>query len=229
MTVRVRRKDQTFVWLEVDGKPVKNASTGRPEKIVLTMRDVTERKTLQERLEALAFMDGLTGLMNRRGFDATLERTWAGAMANESQMSLLLLDIDHFKRFNDSFGHHVGDDCLRAVAKAVTDSVAPVTAHVARYGGEEIAVVLPDCDSKTALQTAEIIRLAVQALQVPSTTQAGSEAVLSVSIGVATALVRPGGCQRMPESLVLTADTALYKAKRNGRNRLALMLLMASR
>jgi diguanylate cyclase (GGDEF)-like protein/PAS domain S-box-containing protein len=223
--VRMRKKDGSLVWIEFTARVVRDSSTGEATEAVVTMRDISERKELEERLSTLALTDGLTGLANRRAFDETLGREWKRTLREGSQISLLLLDVDHFKRFNDQHGHQVGDDCLRAIAVAVKGAIRS-TDIAARYGGEEIAVVLPSTNTAGALEVAEKMRCAVEALQI---TQGGNpqEGWVTVSVGVATALSRHGGTMRMPESLLLAADTALYKAKREGRNRVATALLVA--
>ena len=228
LTVRVHRKDGSLAWVEMEAKPVLDPISGAPVQVVLVMRDVTVRTQREQQLEALAVTDGLTGLLNRRGFDDILQNTWQSTLQTGTQMSLLLLDIDHFKSFNDGYGHPVGDDCLRAVAAAVLGSVAHSDAHAARYGGDELAVVLPEATAYTAMKIAEQIRLAVLALGLPHGNTPDGMGLVSLSIGVATALARHGGSMRMPESLLLTADAALYKAKRAGRNRAAPMLLVAA-
>ena len=203
------------------------------------MRDITDRKALEEQLSLLALTDDLTGLANRRAFDQALEREWHRTLREGSQISLLLLDIDHFKQFNDRYGQQFGDDCLRAVASGVAGAVR-VSDIAARYGGEELCVVLPACDTIGASEIAERIRCSVESLRLvqegtgkegkgESSADGGlqSAASVTVSIGVATALARHGGTMRMPESLLMAADNALYKAKEAGRNRLSTTLLMA--
>jgi diguanylate cyclase (GGDEF)-like protein len=190
------------------------------------MRDISERKLLEEKLSRLALTDGLTGLANRRAFDEALEREWKRTAREGSQISLLLLDVDHFKPFNDRYGHQVGDDCLRAVAIAVREAVRG-TDIAARYGGEEIAVILPSTNSVGAVAAAEKVRTAVEALQITHEGNPEGGGWVTASVGAATALSRHGGTMRMPESLLLAADTAMYKAKREGRNRVATALLVA--
>jgi diguanylate cyclase (GGDEF)-like protein len=173
----------------------------------------------------MAMKDGLTGLANRRSFDETLEREWSATSRDGTQMSLLLLDVDHFKLFNDSYGHQVGDDCLRAVAAAVVAAVRPGDI-VARYGGEEMAVILPRADAACAERVAEKVREAIVALALPHAARPQGGTV-TASIGVATAVACIGGTMRMPEALLASADTALYKAKSLGRNRVEAGLLLA--
>lgn len=143
-----------------------------------------------------------------------------------SQISLLLVDIDHFKEFNDNYGHQVGDDCLRTIAIAVQGAVR-ATDIVARYGGEEIAVILPSTFTPGAVEVAEKVRSAVEALKFHYQICPDGRSCVTVSVGMCTALARDGGTMRMPESLLLAADNALYKAKHEGRNCIATALLVA--
>ncbi len=227
-TLRIRRKDGSFVWLGTNARLVREPATGESKEFVLVMRDITDRKMLEEKLAALALTDSLTGISNRRAFDEALDREWKRTLREGSQISLLLLDLDHFKEFNDQYGHQVGDDCLRAVAAAVSAAVR-LTDMVARYGGEEIAVILPSTATTGAVEVAEKIRAAVEALQITHEGYPEGGGWVTVSIGAATALARYGGTMRMPESLLLAADNALYKAKHGGRNRVATALLVASK
>jgi diguanylate cyclase (GGDEF)-like protein/PAS domain S-box-containing protein len=225
-TVRMRKKDGSLVWIEINPRVLFDAETGQAKEVIVVMRDVNERKHLEQRLEALALTDALTGIGNRRAFDEELACEWKRTLREGSQMSLLLLDIDHFKKFNDANGHQVGDDCLRAVAQAAVGAVRQ-TDTVARYGGEEIAIILPRVDAVGAMETAEKIRLAIEGLRVTHDGNPEGGGWVSASIGAATALARVGGTMRMPESLLQAADNALYNAKRGGRNRVEAGLLIA--
>jgi diguanylate cyclase (GGDEF)-like protein/PAS domain S-box-containing protein len=226
--VRMRKKDGTLVWIEFTARVVRNPSTGEADEAVVTMRDISERKALEEKLSSLALIDDLTKLANRRAFDESLDREWKRTLREGSQISLLLLDLDHFKELNDDCGHQVGDDCLRAVAAAVLGGVR-ATDIAARYGGEEIAVILPSTDTAGAVAVAEKVRSAVEALRITHEGNPEGRGWVTASFGVATALSRQGGTMRMPESLLLAADNALYKAKSQGRNRVATALLVASK
>lgn len=215
-------------WLEGTANAVRDAA-GKPVKgFVVVLRDITEHKALEDQLAAQALTDGLTGLANRRAFDEALERIWAGTVTRGTRMSLLLLDIDFFKGFNDKYGHQVGDDCLRAVAAAVTQRLPRKDDFAARYGGEELAVILPDADEKTAVAIAEDLRGAVNGLRIPHEVNGAGAHCVSVSIGVATAIALTGGTMNMPAGLLAAADTALYKAKQQGRNQVATTLLLTS-
>ncbi|WP_158787067.1 sensor domain-containing diguanylate cyclase [Granulicella sp. L46] len=225
-TIRMRRRDNTLVWTEVNARVIRDDVTGEALEFVLVMRDVTERKLLEEKLSMLAMTDGLTGVANRRAFDEALEREWKLTLRYGTQVSLLLLDIDHFKPFNDQYGHQVGDDCLRAVAQAAAGAVR-ATDIVARYGGEEIAMILPQVDVAGAWETAEKVRSVIEGLRVPHDGNPEGGGWVTVSIGAATALARVGGTMQMPEGLLQAADHALYKAKHGGRNRVAGGILLA--
>jgi diguanylate cyclase (GGDEF)-like protein/PAS domain S-box-containing protein len=227
-TVRMRKKDGSIIWMEISARLVREPVTGEPLEVVLVMRDISERKLLEEKLLALSMTDGLTGLANRRAFDEALEKEWKRTLREGSQVSLLMLDLDHFKEFNDRYGHQFGDDCLRAVASTARAVACRATDTVARYGGEEIAVILPCSDAAGAGLLAETLRLAIAALRIPHAGNPEGGGVVTASIGVATALARYGGTMRMPESILLASDNALYQAKREGRNRVATAVLMAT-
>jgi diguanylate cyclase (GGDEF)-like protein/PAS domain S-box-containing protein len=226
VTVRMIRKDGASVWVEMNGRLIIDEATGEPTEYVFVMRDISARKTLEDKLSSLALTDGLTGIANRRAFDRDLNREWKRTLREGSEISLLLLDIDHFKLFNDRYGHLAGDDCLRAVAAAVSGAVR-ASDLVARYGGEEITVILPSTLIAGAVEVAEKVRSAVEALHLSHEDNLEGGGGVTVSVGVATALARAGGTMRMPESLLLAADHAMYKAKHLGRNQVATSLLIA--
>jgi diguanylate cyclase (GGDEF)-like protein/PAS domain S-box-containing protein len=225
---RMRRKDGSLVWMEATARHVLDPVTGEVTGFITVLRDISERKQFEEKLAAQALTDGLTGLANRRSFDETLDREWKRTLREGSQLSLLLIDIDRFKSLNDKHGHQVGDDYLRAISAALSSAVrAPDT--VARYGGEELAVILPRADGEAAVKTAERLRAAIEALRLTHEGNPEGGGRVTVSIGAATALAREGGTIRMPESLLLAADNALYKAKQGGRNRVETAVLVAPR
>lgn len=223
---RVRRKDESIVWVEVSVRVVRDSVTEEAKEMIIIMRDITERKMMEVQLEKLALTDELMEIGNRRAFDQELDREWKRTLRHGSQISLLLLDLDHFKSFNDLYGHQVGDDCLRTIAFAVKRAVRAADLP-ARYGGEEIAVILPETESTDACEVAERVRLEIENLQITHEGNADGGYRVTASVGVATALARCGGTMRMPESLILATDNALYRAKREGRNRIEKMLLVA--
>jgi diguanylate cyclase (GGDEF)-like protein/PAS domain S-box-containing protein len=227
-TVRARRKNGGVIWLEINAGIVRDPVTDRPVDVILSMRDITARKLLEENLASQALTDGLTGLANRRAFDQSLESEWKRTLREGSQTSLIILDIDHFKTLNDHSGHLFGDDCLRAVASAIKGAVHRAIDIVARYGGEEFAIILPCTGADGALVIAERVRAAIEDLQIPHGGNRQPGGFVTASIGVATALARHGGMVKMPESLLMAADSALYRAKQDGRNRVAANFLLTS-
>ena len=190
------------------------------------MRDIAERKVLEEKLSALAMTDGLTGLWNRRAFDQALRKEWKRTVREESRLSLLLLDLDHFKVINDEHGHALGDKCLTAVASAISDTVR-TTDIVCRWGGDELAIILPATDQEGAVRAAEKVRVAIEALRFRFSKNADGRGFVTASLGVATATPRPDEMTTTPHNLLLAADKALYRAKREGRNRVATALSAA--
>jgi diguanylate cyclase (GGDEF)-like protein/PAS domain S-box-containing protein len=223
-TQRWMHKDGHLVWIEVNGRMVRGEN-GQPNEIIIVTRDISGRKAPEEQLEQLATTDALTGLRNRRGFDEVLDREWKRTMRTGSPTSLLLLDLDHFKRLNDAYGHAV-DDCLRTAAQAFRAAVRREIDEVFRYGGEELAAIPPHTDLEGAIQLAESVCGAIAGLRVPHRENHEGGGVMTASIGVATALSRDGGTTRMPGALLQAADTALYKAKQRGRNRVEAGLLI---
>lgn len=180
------------------------------------IRDITLRKNLQEQLEKQATTDYLTGLGNRQAFDRKLAEEWQRATRYKKPLSLFLADLDHFKEYNDIYGHQAGDIALKSISEAIHSMMRTVDL-VARYGGEEIAAVLPETNHTKAAALAERILIAVQNLGIKHT-GFPETGLLTVSIGVA---------ELSPEdivsySLVKRADTALYHAKRLGRNRVSI-------
>lgn len=180
------------------------------------MRLVRERtQQLEEanrKLAQISYLDALTGVSNRRSFEEELTMEWRRATRTASRLSLLMIDIDGFKLYNDGLGHQAGDECLREVARLIDEGAKRAGDVVARYGGEEFAVLLPDTDSLGAAVLAERIRGAVEGRNMPHPAIARG---LTVSIGVATMSSREDA---QPSALVRAADAALYQAKRDGRN-----------
>jgi diguanylate cyclase (GGDEF)-like protein len=174
---------------------------------------------LNGELEALASEDGLTGLCNRRKFDATLNLEFVRAVRNRSSLALIMIDVDRFKQFNDRYGHPAGDECLKKIAGVLKDTPGRVSDMAARYGGEELAVLLPETDAVGAHTIAERIRIEIEALAIPHAANPGG--VVTVSAGVSA--LRPTLHESNPRMLVQEADEALYEAKAQGRNRVSLV------
>jgi diguanylate cyclase (GGDEF)-like protein/PAS domain S-box-containing protein len=204
----------TRLYLAIDAGPIYD-SDGTLIAVVETLRDMTIQKEAQHELERLATQDGLTGIANRRRFDETLETEWRRSMRDANSVALLMVDVDHFKNYNDTFGHQAGDECLKQVAAAMAAISLRVSDLVARYGGEEFAVILPNVSLEGATVVAERIRTAVEQLQLPA--PGGEGKCVTISIGAASATALAGGTT--PAELISAADTALYQAKHQGRNR----------
>ena len=202
-------------YLAADASPILDDG-GSLVAVVQTLRDMTDEKMAQIALEQLATRDGLTGLANRRCFDDTLHAEWARALRQKQPLSLLMVDVDNFKAYNDANGHLGGDECLKRIASAVASEMR-ANDLVARYGGEEFAVILPNQSLKGAAIVAERIRCRVERLQVPNLHAPAGH--VTVSIGAATAIASP---DTTPSQLVGIADAALYRAKHMGRNRISL-------
>jgi diguanylate cyclase (GGDEF)-like protein len=175
-------------------------------------REISRRAAAEEKLEELATTDALTGLRNRRKFDTAIEIEWRRAARLKRPLGLLMIDADHFKTFNDTFGHQAGDEVLVGIAICISDSVKRAGDCAARYGGEEFAVLLPDLSPTEAFVVAETIRLKVEQW-------CGETATTTVSIGVAS-LVPKANMEWT--AMVRAADEALYAAKASGRNRTVL-------
>jgi diguanylate cyclase (GGDEF)-like protein len=174
-----------------------------------------ELVVLTEKLRKLSIEDGLTGVANRRNFDDVLGRAWRRAQRESCSVALIIADIDHFKSFNDRYGHQTGDDCLRRVAQVLAQSVKRPYDLVARYGGEEFAVLLPDTPGAAAERLAEEMRKAVESLDTGNI-HAQDGRPVTISAGVASVIPQ---ADSEPASLIAVADGCLYRAKREGRNR----------
>lgn len=189
--------------------------------IVLRSRVATQVR-LKQQADLLRFQatrDGLTGLFNRREFNVQLDRDWRSCKREQKPMSLLMMDIDHFKLYNDTYGHQEGDKCLQLVATTIREQVKRGRDRVARYGGEEFVCLLPQTGAQVAKDIAEKVRAAVQALAIPHAASPTS-ATVSISVG--------GACEKQfaehtSEGLLKRADDYLYQAKDQGRNRIVVL------
>ena len=183
------------------------------EEINISLEQKVAERTRQ--LEILSNLDGLTGIANRRKMDEYLEHEWDVAIRQKHPLSLVILDIDFFKNYNDTFGHPMGDECLKKVAGAISGSLHRVSDFAARYGGEEFVAILSNTDKNGAWKTAERIRKHIENLHIPHTSSQISDYV-TVSLGVSTL---SNFSKRSLSDFVCSADEALYKAKQAGRNR----------
>lgn len=172
-------------------------------------------KKKSDMLEALAAIDGLTHIYNRRKFDETLDLEWRRRTRNQNPLSLIMIDIDHFKLFNDNYGHAGGDECLKKVAEALKNALQRPGDFIGRYGGEEFAVIIADSDADGAWHMAETLRQAVVDLNIPHGYSPTGPHV-TVSLGVATSRFPESGGS--VEELIYAADKMLFASKKNGRN-----------
>jgi diguanylate cyclase (GGDEF)-like protein/PAS domain S-box-containing protein len=220
-------KDGTALWVEARVSFVAANGT-QPAQMVANVRDISANKSAEEHIVALnrqlmeqASTDGLTGLFNRRHFDAVLLKEWRRAMREGHPISLLMGDIDRFKSYNDLYGHPAGDAALQAAA-SVFASLARRPADVAaRYGGEEMVLLLPGANAGGAITHANSVRSGIEALRVEHLGNQPS-GVITVSVGIATLWPERQEPEAGPEVLIRLADKALYKAKSAGRNRIVL-------
>ena len=212
--------DGHFVPVRLSGQSVE---IDGEQYIWSSVEDITERKQAEEELallykevEQLSLLDGLTGISNRRMFDQTLDREWERAKRNKSPLSLIMLDIDFFKEYNDYYGHTQGDECLKQVAKTLREVSKRTIDLVGRYGGEEFVFILPETSETNARHFAEQCLSAIKQQKLPHIPSTIAE-VITVSAGVCT-FISFGETQS--SALIECADKLLYQAKKNGRNRL---------
>ena len=217
---RVRNKRGVYVWVEANIRPVRDPVTGVTIGILNMVRDISERKRAEHELkranaalEALAITDALTGLGNRRRFDQSMATEWRRGMRKQEPLSLLLLDVDWFKSYNDTYGHTRGDSCLKQIAEGALDVVTRPGDLVARIGGEEFAVILPDTPTHGAMEVANLICAAIRGRHLEHNTN--PVGYVTVSAGCATIVPALG---QQSCVLVERADAALYAAKHAGRN-----------
>ena len=218
---RLMRNTGEYIWAESSLRPIRDPVSGVPTGILNIMRDASDRKRSEEKLheaylalEELAITDALTGLANRRRFDGSLATEWRRALRDGRPLSLLLIDVDLFKSYNDTYGHPRGDVCLQQIAESALEVVARPGDVVARFGGEEFAVLLPDTGNEGAMRIAHALCAAVKGRKL--THSANGSGMVTVSVGCGTKIPRLG-----EDSLALieAADQALYLAKRSGRDR----------
>lgn len=220
LTFRVRRKNDEYVWIESSIKLL-HREDQQESQFIAVSRNITERKLAElklqeanELLQRLSTVDGLTGIANRRAFDQKLNMEWSNSRRNFMPLSLIMMDIDFFKAYNDTYGHQGGDECLQKVAVAIQNTIQRNADLVCRYGGEEFAAILPETDEDGARFVAEKIRQVIEDLGIPHT---GSKISPSVTLSLGIATMIPDG-NRVPADLLAAADQALYQAKQSGRN-----------
>jgi diguanylate cyclase (GGDEF)-like protein/PAS domain S-box-containing protein len=208
--VIIRHKLGTSVCMDLTLTPM----FMRQPLFIGLLHDITHHKMSEDALQRAAMVDPLTKIPNRRHFDTFLEKEWQRAIRSGSPLSLVVLDVDHFKLYNDSLGHAAGDVCLQQVAQAINTHAPRATDLAARYGGEEFVLLFAETDADSAYRLAEAIRTHVEALQLPHPRSITSPWI-TLSVGVAT--IQPTQMDNT-EALFVAADRAMYVAKENGRN-----------
>ena len=220
LTYRLQTKSGDYKWVETTAKGIENEANEIEELICVT-RDITHRKQAEnelkdanEKLTVLSYIDGLTQIPNRRYFDQQLEKEWQRLSRASEPLSLLIVDIDHFKKYNDTYGHQQGDECLKKVASTLEKVIKRPADEVVRYGGEEFAVILPETTQKGAVEVGERVREEIEGLKLANV---NSKVKPYVTVSVGTATIIPNVVSDK-ELLVEQADKALYQAKESGRN-----------
>lgn len=222
---RSLRKDGSEFYVSVNAEFILDPK-GERCGIVFVGRDISERKAMEialsesnRRLSELSITDGLTEIANRRHFDEVFAMEYARHIRSGRTLSLIMLDVDHFKHFNDSFGHLAGDECLKSIAQVLKGSARRSSDLAARYGGEEFACILPETDHEGALCVAEKIRIGIRQLAIPNEPNSAAS-VVSASLGVVSVRCFAGKnrCE-----LISCADAMLYRAKAEGRDRICSM------
>ena len=220
---RALTKDGEYVWIR-DVVHVVRKENGDVESLIGFMFDISERKiteqkliTMQKELQELSFKDGLTSVANRRMFDSIMEVEWANARRNNQPLSVIMLDIDYFKQYNDFYGHIQGDDCLKRVAKVLSSAATRSRDFFARFGGEEFVLVLPETDIDSAFKVAERCRSLIFKEQIKHEKSPISQ-LLTISIGVGTTIP---AFKDEAIAFIEEADKRLYAAKQKGRNCIA--------
>lgn len=215
-------KDGHYVWIRDVVHVVRNAQ-GDVEALIGFMFDISERKkteqeltALQKKLEEYSFKDGLTGIANRRMFDNVLDDAWYQALRNSQPLSVILLDIDHFKQYNDLHGHLEGDDCLKRIAALLEGTIKRSRDFVARFGGEEFVVILPETDAESAVKIGQRLQDQLFREQLPHAAPDASKWV-TVSMGIGTLTPTRDDA---PRDFLNLIDQRLYDAKKAGRNKI---------
>jgi diguanylate cyclase (GGDEF)-like protein/PAS domain S-box-containing protein len=217
---RAMHKNGSYVWIRDVVHVVRN-DDGSANSLIGFMFDISERKkteekliTLQKELEELSFKDGLTGIANRRMFDKVFELEWTNAMRNHQPLSVIMLDIDYFKQYNDQYGHIQGDDSLKRVGQILSGGATRSRDFLARFGGEEFVLVLPETDEESARKVAERCRSLIFKAQIPHAASGVSQ-MLTLSMGVGTIIPSQ---KDQPTAFIAEVDRRLYQAKQKGRN-----------
>ena len=210
----LRSKVRVFLDLYNQKKMVEEQAA----MLELKVKELMELREANYKLESISTLDGLTGIPNRRAFNEYIDKSWRNSVRSRKPISMIMLDIDYFKAYNDNYGHLQGDECLIKVAKALSLTLKRPLDFAARYGGEEFAVILPETDIDSAALVAETIRQSIEGMHLKHEHSTASQYV-TVSLGVSSILP---GQDDVFEKLIDNADKALYMAKSNGRNNVSI-------
>jgi diguanylate cyclase (GGDEF)-like protein/PAS domain S-box-containing protein len=221
ISYRTRHRQKGEIWIESTMHATRKSGTGEIDGVVAISRDMTTHKDMEDKLAALATIDALTGIGNRRHFDEQLDAEWARARRDNTPLSLLMIDVDHFKKFNDRYGHQAGDRCLQSIASILSAVGRRPADRAARYGGEEFVMILPNTAAAGCQQVSDSFRFALRELGLVHETNPPSKLV-TASVGGAT--IWPSAVQDSVKgsSLIEAADRALFAAKSGGRDRLVM-------
>lgn len=220
-TYRYRTSKGDYVWIESTLKSVHFEEDGS-KKVIIVSRNITDRKLTEQKLQEanqllnqLSYLDGLTGIANRRYFDETLDKAWTNSSISHTPITLIMFDIDYFKKYNDTYGHLTGDFCLQSIAQAINNQMA-VNSHytLCRYGGEEFALISPSTTMEEGMKIAYQIQETIKLLKIPHISSDIAD-IVTLSIGFATLV--PTTLEK-PQALIQMADSALYLSKTKGRN-----------
>lgn len=214
--IKLVREDGTCLEADLSLSSLPESFITDRKLIIGVMHDLTSHKAEYGKLKRLARTDFLTGLANRHAFEESLNTNWLDCVSDEMPLSLMVIDVDHFKLFNDEYGHVTGDKCLQRIAKTIESCLPARNCLAARYGGEEFALVMPHCHSQIAQLVGIRIKRQVEALTFEDL-GLGADVSITVSVGIAC---QQKGLYHTAEALLCSADIALYRAKEQGRNRI---------
>lgn len=207
-----------IIWLLINKRRIEDQLRQTNAQLESKVKARTlELEALNQELRQLSVSDGLTGIANRRHFDNYLQSEWAKAVRYGKTLALIMVDIDFFKAYNDTYGHQTGDECVIKIAAVLQNGVKRASDLTARYGGEEFAIILPETNASGALLLAEQLRLAVEQQEMEH--YSSVYGIVTISLGVAACTPKPGSS---PAVVISRADQALYDAKRQGRNQVRL-------
>ncbi len=214
--VKIAKSDGNIIEADLSISSIPNSIASAQKLYICILHDISSHKAMYNKLKTQASTDHLTGLANRLTLDESLEKYWADSIQSQQALSSILIDVDHFKKFNDTYGHIKGDKCLQKIAKVILDCIPSRDCLAARYGGEEFAVILPRCNRESANVVAKHIQQQINSM---TFTDIGLPPGVKISVSQGIACEN-NNQYRTHEALICAADTALYRAKTDGRNKI---------